>query len=56
MKIWLVDLEAVETRYTKQWKTEFPKLLKARGHKVEVVNGGDASGYNARGVPQLWWY
>ena len=41
MKIWLVDLEAVETRYTKQWKTEFPKLLKARGHKVEVVNGGD---------------
>ena len=41
MKIWLVDLEAVETRYTKQWKTEFPKLLKANGHKVKVVNGGD---------------
>jgi len=41
MKIWLVDLEAVETRYTKQWKTEFPKLLKAHGHKVEVVNGGN---------------
>ena len=41
MKIWLVDLEAVETRYTKQWKTEFPKLLKAHGHTVQVVNGGD---------------
>lgn len=40
MKIWLVDLEAVETRYTKQWKTEFPKLLKHRGHTVEVVSGG----------------
>ena len=41
MKIWLVDLEAVETRYTKQWKTEFPKLLKAHGHTVRVLNGGD---------------
>jgi hypothetical protein len=41
MKIWLVDLEAVETRYTKQCKTEFPKLLKANGHEVKVVNGGD---------------
>jgi hypothetical protein len=41
MNIWLVDLEAVETRYTKQWKTEFPKLLKAHGHTVRVVNGGD---------------
>jgi len=41
MKIWLVDLEAVETRYTKQWKTQFPKLLKAHGHTVQIVNGGD---------------
>ena len=41
MKIWLVDLEAVETRYTKQWKTEFPKLLKAHGHTVSILNGGD---------------
>ena len=41
MKIWLVDLEAVETRYTKQWKTQFPKLLKAHGHTVQVLNGGD---------------
>ena len=41
MNIWLVDLEAVETRYTKQWKSEFPKLLKAHGHSVRVLNGGD---------------
>src|SRR5210317_2126414 len=41
MKIWLVDLEAVETRYTKQWKTQFPKLLKAHGHTVSILNGGD---------------
>ena len=41
MNVWLVDLEAVETRYTKQWKTEFPKLLKAHGHTVRVLNGGD---------------
>jgi len=41
MNIWLVDLEAVETRYTKQWKTEFPKILKSKGHSVTVVNGGD---------------
>ena len=41
MNIWLIDLEAVETRYTKQWKTEFPKLLKSSGHNVRVISGGD---------------
>jgi len=41
MNIWLVDLEAVETRYTKQWKTEFPKVLKSAGHNVKVISGGD---------------
>jgi len=41
MKIYLVDLEAVETRYTKQWKTEFPKLLKAKGFAVEVISEGE---------------
>ena len=41
MNIWLVDLEAVETRYTKQWKTQFPNLLRGHGHTVTVVNGGD---------------
>ena len=41
MNIWLVDLEAVETRYTKQWKTELPKLLTGHGHNVQIVNGGN---------------
>lgn len=41
MNIWLIDLEAVETRYTKQWKTEFPKILKSKGHNVQVISGGD---------------
>ena len=41
MNIWLVDLEAVETRYTKQWKTEFPKVLQSAGHNVQVISGGD---------------
>ena len=41
MNIWLVDLEAVETRYTKQWKTEFPKVLKSAGYNVKVISGGD---------------
>ena len=38
-KIFVVDLEAVETRYTAQWKTHFPKSLKERGHDVQVISG-----------------
>lgn len=38
-KIFLIDLEAVETRYTCEWKTHLPKLLKERGHDVEVISG-----------------
>ena len=41
MTIYVVDIEAVDTRYTKQWKTEFPKLLKAKGFTVEVISGGE---------------
>ena len=37
--VFLVDLEAVETRYTKQWKTHVPKLLKDQGHDVTVIEG-----------------
>ena len=39
MKIYLVDLEAVETRYTGEWKTHLPALLKKRGHDVQVISG-----------------
>ena len=37
--IYLVDLESVETRYTKQWKTHLPKLLSKNGLNVEVIDG-----------------
>jgi len=38
-KIFLVDLEAVETRYTGQWKTHLPKLLTEAGHNVHILSG-----------------
>ena len=39
MTVFLVDLEAVETRYTGQWKTHVPKILKEYGHDVTVISG-----------------
>ena len=42
MTIYLVDIEAVETRYTAQWKKHLPKQLeKHTGKKVTTVSGGD---------------
>jgi glycosyltransferase involved in cell wall biosynthesis len=37
--VFLVDLEAVETRYTGQWKTHLPDLLRRHGHDVQVISG-----------------
>ena len=37
--VFLVDLESVETRYTGQWKTHVPSLLKKAGHNVQVISG-----------------
>lgn len=37
--IFLVDLEAVESRYTGQWKTHLPKLLRSKGCDVTVIEG-----------------
>jgi glycosyltransferase involved in cell wall biosynthesis len=37
--IYIVDLEAVESRYTGQWKTHVPNLLKKAGHNVQVISG-----------------
>ena len=37
--VFLVDLEAVETRYTGQWKTHVPALLRKAGHHVQVLHG-----------------
>lgn len=38
-KIFLVDLEAVSTRYTGEWKDHVPRLLKEAGHDVQVISG-----------------
>jgi hypothetical protein len=38
-KIYLVDLEAVETRYTGEWKHHLPKILKKKGYDVQVISG-----------------
>ena len=39
MTIFLVDLESVETRYTGQWKTHVPNLLRKAGHNVQIISG-----------------
>ena len=39
MTVFLVDLEAVETRYTGQWKTHVPNLLQENGHDVHIISG-----------------
>ena len=37
--VFLVDLEAVETRYTGQWKSHVPALLRKAGHNVQIISG-----------------
>ena len=40
--IWIVDLEAVESRYTGQWKHHFPNLMRKLGfgeYDVRVIEG-----------------
>jgi len=39
MNVFIVDLEAVETRYTGQWKTHVPNLLRKAGHNVQIISG-----------------
>ena len=39
MNVFLIDLEAVETRYTGQWKTHVPDLLRKAGHNVQILSG-----------------
>jgi len=39
--VFLVDLEAVDSRYTGQWKTHVPKLLTDAGHNVTIIEGPD---------------
>ena len=39
MKVFLVELEPVETRYTAQWKEHLPKQMRDAGLDVEVITG-----------------
>ncbi len=39
MNVFLVDLESVETRYTGQWKTHVPAILRKAGHHVNIISG-----------------
>ena len=42
MTIFIVDIEAVDTRYTKQWKEYLPNQLQhATNEEVEVISGGE---------------
>ncbi|MBR19649.1 MAG: hypothetical protein CMA64_05840 [Euryarchaeota archaeon] len=42
MTIYIVDIEAVDTRYTKQWKEHLPKQLsKSTNQEVITVSGGE---------------
>jgi len=42
MTVYIVDIESVDTRYTKQWKEYLPKQLKRATNKnVVVVSGGE---------------
>ena len=42
MTIYIVDLEAVDTRYTKEWKKHLPEQLKRHtNNEVVTISGGD---------------
>ena len=42
MTVYIVDIEAVDTRYTKQWKTHLPEQLRlATNEEVVVISGGE---------------
>ena len=49
MTIYIVDIEAVDTRYTKQWKEYPPSNCNELQTKKFVISGGETScGYNVR--------
>jgi hypothetical protein len=39
MTVYIVDIEAVSTRYTGQWKAHVPELLQKAGHNVQIISG-----------------
>ena len=41
MTVYIIDLEAVDTRYTAQWKKHLPLQLNKHTDKVVVISGGE---------------
>jgi hypothetical protein len=41
MTVYIVDIEAVDTRYTKQWKKHLPNQLAKHTDDVVVISGGE---------------
>ena len=39
MTVYIVDIEAVESRYTGQWQSHVPNLLRKAGHHVNIISG-----------------
>ena len=39
MTVFIVDIEAVESRYTGQWQSHVPALLRKAGHNVQIISG-----------------
>lgn len=39
--LYLIDIEAVDTRYTKQWKEHLPAQLRKNGIETIVITGGE---------------
>ena len=49
--IYIVDIEAVETRYTAQWKEHLPKMF---GDKCVNISGGDVSTVNVDAATSMF--
>lgn len=48
--IWIVDIEGIESRYTKQWRENIPKIFsKETGLNVRTISGTDYSGLTGGG-------
>ena len=50
MTIYIVDLESIPTRYTCEWKTHIPALIKQPGYKVKVIEGPAISSNTTPGM------
>jgi glycosyltransferase involved in cell wall biosynthesis len=38
-KIWIIEIERLENRYSIEWADHIPKLLRSKGHDVTVISG-----------------